>query len=52
MPQMAPLYWLYLFCFFLSMLLTFMILNYFLPPYNKTNISHLESSSKHKSWKL
>nr|QFO87054.1 ATP synthase F0 subunit 8 [Latreillia valida] len=51
MPQMAPLMWLNLMCFFLVSLFFFLMLNYFIKPYQKnekilTNYKNLE-----KSWK-
>nr|YP_009346407.1 ATP synthase F0 subunit 8 [Clistocoeloma sinense]AOR53786.1 ATP synthase F0 subunit 8 [Clistocoeloma sinense] len=52
MPQMAPLYWLYLFIFFLSILLLFFMLNYFIKPYNNMSFISFEKKFFSKSWKL
>nr|YP_009498515.1 ATP synthase F0 subunit 8 [Parasesarma pictum]AWK60828.1 ATP synthase F0 subunit 8 [Parasesarma pictum] len=52
MPQMAPLYWLYLFIFFLFTLLLFFMMNYFIKPFNSISpVSH-ETKFIFKSWKL
>nr|ANJ60507.1 ATP synthase F0 subunit 8 [Neoglyphea inopinata] len=51
MPQMAPLFWLNLFFFFITSFLIFFIMNYFMSPPMKLKII---KSSKHissKSWK-
>nr|YP_010384966.1 ATP synthase F0 subunit 8 [Amusiotheres obtusidentatus]UPL64963.1 ATP synthase F0 subunit 8 [Amusiotheres obtusidentatus] len=52
MPQMAPIYWLYLFCFFLSILSLFLIMNYFMPPFSKINSLNVSNLNNFKSWKL
>nr|YP_010384940.1 ATP synthase F0 subunit 8 [Arcotheres purpureus]UPL64937.1 ATP synthase F0 subunit 8 [Arcotheres purpureus] len=52
MPQMAPLYWLYLFCFFLITLFMFLVLNYFLTPYSKMTLTPLKLYNNYKNWKL
>nr|BDL61482.1 ATPase F0 subunit 8 [Arcotheres sp. GK-2022] len=52
MPQMAPLYWFYLFCFFLITLSMFLILNYFLTPFNKTTLYTSKPFNNYKYWKL
>nr|YP_009912337.1 ATP synthase F0 subunit 8 [Cyclograpsus intermedius]QLD96867.1 ATP synthase F0 subunit 8 [Cyclograpsus intermedius] len=53
MPQMAPIYWLFMFFFFLLSFLLFFMFNYFLKPFSKINFA---SDSKKtlitKSWKL
>nr|YP_010384927.1 ATP synthase F0 subunit 8 [Pinnotheres pholadis]UPL64924.1 ATP synthase F0 subunit 8 [Pinnotheres pholadis] len=52
MPQMAPIYWLSLFCFFLFILSLFLIMNYFIPPFNKTSSLNINNPDNFKSWKL
>nr|YP_010737650.1 ATP synthase F0 subunit 8 [Themus regalis]WEQ71787.1 ATP synthase F0 subunit 8 [Themus regalis] len=51
MPQMAPLSWLNLFIFFITVFLIFNSLNYFF--YNKPSLSHDKTSIKKmkSSWK-
>nr|YP_009114552.1 ATP synthase F0 subunit 8 [Homologenus malayensis]AIB52331.1 ATP synthase F0 subunit 8 [Homologenus malayensis] len=51
MPQMAPLMWLYLFFFFLTSLLVFMMLNYFLKPYKKNETLFIHEKLSEKTWK-
>nr|YP_010384979.1 ATP synthase F0 subunit 8 [Xenophthalmus pinnotheroides]UPL64989.1 ATP synthase F0 subunit 8 [Xenophthalmus pinnotheroides] len=52
MPQMAPMYWLYLFAFFITVLMLFLMMNYFIKPFNhmKHDASSLPTQFKH--WKL
>nr|YP_009317878.1 ATP synthase F0 subunit 8 [Orisarma neglectum]YP_009567682.1 ATP synthase F0 subunit 8 [Orisarma dehaani]AOY41438.1 ATP synthase F0 subunit 8 [Orisarma neglectum]QBB87169.1 ATP synthase F0 subunit 8 [Orisarma dehaani] len=52
MPQMAPLYWLYLFFFFLLMFLLFFMLNYFIKPFNNMSSISYDNKIISKSWKL
>nr|YP_009535657.1 ATP synthase F0 subunit 8 [Gecarcoidea natalis]YP_010164072.1 ATP synthase F0 subunit 8 [Gecarcoidea lalandii]AYJ22385.1 ATP synthase F0 subunit 8 [Gecarcoidea natalis]QRK27374.1 ATP synthase F0 subunit 8 [Gecarcoidea lalandii] len=52
MPQMAPLYWLYLFFFFLLSLLLFFLLNYFIKPYDKMTLLNYNNKINFKPWKL
>nr|YP_010385031.1 ATP synthase F0 subunit 8 [Pinnaxodes major]UPL65041.1 ATP synthase F0 subunit 8 [Pinnaxodes major] len=52
MPQMAPLYWLSLFCFFIFTLLMFLIVNHFLSPFKKINILSQKSTNPFKPWSL
>nr|YP_010374014.1 ATP synthase F0 subunit 8 [Episesarma lafondii]QJH91608.1 ATP synthase F0 subunit 8 [Episesarma lafondii] len=52
MPQMAPLYWLYLFVFFLLIFLLFFMLTYFIKPFNNMSPITLDKKSFSKSWKL
>nr|YP_003204788.1 ATP synthase F0 subunit 8 [Charybdis japonica]ACJ49886.1 ATP synthase F0 subunit 8 [Charybdis japonica]UEK25875.1 ATP synthase F0 subunit 8 [Charybdis japonica] len=53
MPQMAPLMWLYLYCFFLLSLIVFMSINYFIKPYEKINLkTDLLSTPPQPTWKL
>nr|YP_009484175.1 ATP synthase F0 subunit 8 [Charybdis bimaculata]AVQ04895.1 ATP synthase F0 subunit 8 [Charybdis bimaculata]AXB37175.1 ATP synthase F0 subunit 8 [Charybdis bimaculata] len=53
MPQMAPLMWLYLYCFFLLSLIVFMSINYFIKPYQKVDLSANSLSIPPQStWKL
>nr|YP_002327422.1 ATP synthase F0 subunit 8 [Eriocheir japonica]ACJ44952.1 ATP synthase subunit 8 [Eriocheir japonica]UJM44179.1 ATP synthase F0 subunit 8 [Eriocheir japonica] len=53
MPQMAPIYWLFMFFFFLASFLLFFALNYFIKPFYKVNF--LQDNKKpliYKYWKL
>nr|YP_009509620.1 ATP synthase F0 subunit 8 [Cranuca inversa]AUN45037.1 ATP synthase F0 subunit 8 [Cranuca inversa] len=52
MPQMAPLYWLFLFLFFLSTLLVFFMMNYFIKPFEKKEHSLSKKDLKFKVWTL
>nr|YP_010956291.1 ATP synthase F0 subunit 8 [Troglocarcinus corallicola]WMY25255.1 ATP synthase F0 subunit 8 [Troglocarcinus corallicola] len=52
MPQMAPIYWLNLFCMFLFTLLLFFMLNYYIKPFSKMTTSHISSKNTFKHWKL
>nr|BDL61417.1 ATPase F0 subunit 8 [Ilyoplax integra] len=52
MPQMAPLYWLYLFFFFLTTLLLFIIINYFIKPFPHMKSPSHSSKTPYKLWKL
>nr|YP_010265175.1 ATP synthase F0 subunit 8 [Cleistostoma dilatatum]UIP56968.1 ATP synthase F0 subunit 8 [Cleistostoma dilatatum]UPL64976.1 ATP synthase F0 subunit 8 [Cleistostoma dilatatum] len=52
MPQMAPIYWLYLLFFFLSTLALFFVMNYFIKPFNLLDSSHYSKKTNFKSWKL
>nr|UAM92192.1 ATP synthase F0 subunit 8 [Geosesarma penangense] len=52
MPQMAPIYWLYLFIFFLFMFLLFLMLNYFIKPFNNMYSISYNNKNILKSWKL
>nr|YP_010164085.1 ATP synthase F0 subunit 8 [Scopimera intermedia]QRK27400.1 ATP synthase F0 subunit 8 [Scopimera intermedia] len=52
MPQMAPLYWLYLFFFFLSILTLFIMMNYFIKPFSHMSPMMHSASNVYKSWKL
>nr|YP_009253814.1 ATP synthase F0 subunit 8 [Helice tientsinensis]YP_009346394.1 ATP synthase F0 subunit 8 [Helice latimera]YP_010743782.1 ATP synthase F0 subunit 8 [Helice tridens]ALK01302.1 ATP synthase F0 subunit 8 [Helice tientsinensis]AOR53773.1 ATP synthase F0 subunit 8 [Helice latimera]WET30528.1 ATP synthase F0 subunit 8 [Helice tridens] len=53
MPQMAPIYWLFMFFFFLMSFFLFFMFNYFMKPFTK--IDSLFDKKKtliSKSWKL
>nr|BDL61378.1 ATPase F0 subunit 8 [Guinusia dentipes] len=52
MPQMAPIYWLYLLFFFLGTFLMFFMMNYFISPYNKMSTSTSSTTNMFKPWKL
>nr|YP_009649172.1 ATP synthase F0 subunit 8 [Ovalipes punctatus]QDA22797.1 ATP synthase F0 subunit 8 [Ovalipes punctatus] len=52
MPQMAPLMWLYLYCFFLLSLLFFLIINHFIKPYDKISNKISSTTSIQTPWKL
>nr|YP_010155122.1 ATP synthase F0 subunit 8 [Oregonia gracilis]QQX28740.1 ATP synthase F0 subunit 8 [Oregonia gracilis] len=52
MPQMAPLLWFYLFIFFNICLLLFLIVNYFIKPFEKIVTASSHTFLKHKAWKL
>nr|YP_010164098.1 ATP synthase F0 subunit 8 [Cardisoma armatum]QRK27413.1 ATP synthase F0 subunit 8 [Cardisoma armatum] len=52
MPQMAPLYWLYLFSFFLFSLTLFFVLNYFIKPFDKMPSLSYDNKIYFKPWKL
>nr|YP_009503178.1 ATP synthase F0 subunit 8 [Dotilla wichmanni]AXA13780.1 ATP synthase F0 subunit 8 [Dotilla wichmanni] len=52
MPQMAPLYWLYLLFFFLFIFCLFLIMNYFIKPFNYMTSSYSPTPTTFKSWKL
>nr|YP_009503165.1 ATP synthase F0 subunit 8 [Gaetice depressus]AXA13767.1 ATP synthase F0 subunit 8 [Gaetice depressus]UKU07866.1 ATP synthase F0 subunit 8 [Gaetice depressus] len=53
MPQMAPIYWLFMFFLFLSSLLLFFMLNYFLKPFSKVVfLTDNKKTSTYKHWKL
>nr|YP_008238996.1 ATP synthase F0 subunit 8 [Pachygrapsus crassipes]AGO20484.1 ATP synthase F0 subunit 8 [Pachygrapsus crassipes] len=52
MPQMAPIYWLYMFFFFGLTLLLFFILNYFIKPFEKMQSTSNSYHSNFKPWSL
>nr|YP_009107258.1 ATP synthase F0 subunit 8 [Cyclograpsus granulosus]CEH11261.1 ATP synthase F0 subunit 8 [Cyclograpsus granulosus] len=53
MPQMAPIYWLFMFFFFLLSLLLFFMLNYFIKPPHSVNFApNNKITLISKSWKL
>nr|UEK25849.1 ATP synthase F0 subunit 8 [Pachygrapsus fakaravensis] len=52
MPQMAPLYWLYLFMFFITSFFLFLSLNYFIKPFEKLDMTYSSQDLKFKTWKL
>nr|YP_009558816.1 ATP synthase F0 subunit 8 [Nanosesarma minutum]QBA83265.1 ATP synthase F0 subunit 8 [Nanosesarma minutum] len=52
MPQMAPLYWLYLFLFFSIILMLFFIMNFFIKPFNYISSISYNIKPISKSWKL
>nr|YP_010936714.1 ATP synthase F0 subunit 8 [Tzotzilthelphusa villarosalensis]WKW91710.1 ATP synthase F0 subunit 8 [Tzotzilthelphusa villarosalensis] len=52
MPQMAPLLWLLLFIYFLMSLLIFLMMNYFIKPFNKILFLKNPLTSLYKPWKL
>nr|YP_009509555.1 ATP synthase F0 subunit 8 [Tubuca polita]AUN44972.1 ATP synthase F0 subunit 8 [Tubuca polita] len=52
MPQMAPLYWLVLFFFFLFSLLLFSTMNYFIKPFEKKDHSMKKPTLNFKIWTL
>nr|YP_010952673.1 ATP synthase F0 subunit 8 [Tetralia glaberrima]YP_010952725.1 ATP synthase F0 subunit 8 [Tetralia rubridactyla]YP_010952842.1 ATP synthase F0 subunit 8 [Tetralia nigrolineata]WMQ53093.1 ATP synthase F0 subunit 8 [Tetralia glaberrima]WMQ53145.1 ATP synthase F0 subunit 8 [Tetralia rubridactyla]WMQ53262.1 ATP synthase F0 subunit 8 [Tetralia nigrolineata] len=52
MPQMAPLLWSYLFVFFFFSLMLFLIMNYYISPFNKTLANLNLHLIQKKSWKL
>nr|YP_009383504.1 ATP synthase F0 subunit 8 [Helicana wuana]YP_010433466.1 ATP synthase F0 subunit 8 [Helicana japonica]APL97754.1 ATP synthase F0 subunit 8 [Helicana wuana]QBB87156.1 ATP synthase F0 subunit 8 [Helicana wuana]USW67965.1 ATP synthase F0 subunit 8 [Helicana japonica] len=53
MPQMAPIYWLFMFLFFLSSFFLFFMFNYFMKPFTKIDFSPTNKKSLiSKSWKL
>nr|YP_010385005.1 ATP synthase F0 subunit 8 [Asthenognathus inaequipes]UPL65015.1 ATP synthase F0 subunit 8 [Asthenognathus inaequipes] len=53
MPQMAPIYWLFMFLFFLMSLMLFFMLNYFLKPFNKIFLlTDNKKTLNSKYWKL
>nr|YP_010956265.1 ATP synthase F0 subunit 8 [Kroppcarcinus siderastreicola]WMY25229.1 ATP synthase F0 subunit 8 [Kroppcarcinus siderastreicola] len=52
MPQMAPIYWLFLFIFFIASLLLFFLFNYYVKPFEKMMISHSIVKNNTKYWKL
>nr|YP_009239924.1 ATP synthase F0 subunit 8 [Leptodius sanguineus]AMN14558.1 ATP synthase F0 subunit 8 [Leptodius sanguineus] len=52
MPQMAPLFWLCLYVFFLISLTLFIILNFFIKPFESNTTSSLLPSPNQKIWKL
>nr|YP_009231706.1 ATP synthase F0 subunit 8 [Moloha majora]ALZ50224.1 ATPase 8 [Moloha majora] len=51
MPQMAPLMWLYLMIFFIMSLLLFMMMNYFIKPYQKNEKFIMNYNDSEKTWK-
>nr|BDL61430.1 ATPase F0 subunit 8 [Ilyoplax pusilla] len=52
MPQMAPLYWLYLLFFFLTIFFLFLVMSYFLKPFSKMNSPNSFFYTNTKHWKL
>nr|QUL60374.1 ATP synthase F0 subunit 8 [Mictyris thailandensis] len=52
MPQMAPIYWLLMFVFFLLTLILFLMLNFYIKPFKKMNSTLLLSKPIIKHWKL
>nr|YP_003289017.1 ATP synthase F0 subunit 8 [Xenograpsus testudinatus]ACF08703.1 ATP synthase F0 subunit 8 [Xenograpsus testudinatus] len=52
MPQMAPLYWLYLFFFFLIMLSLFLVLTFFIKPFDMKSSTLHTNPLQYKHWKL
>nr|AWW91886.1 ATP synthase F0 subunit 8 [Hemigrapsus penicillatus] len=53
MPQMAPIYWLFMFFFFIMSFLLFLMFNYFMKPFFKINsLPDNKSPFFSKSWKL
>nr|BDL61443.1 ATPase F0 subunit 8 [Ilyograpsus nodulosus] len=52
MPQMAPILWFPMFMFFLSAFFLFLILNYFIKPFNKTENKELIYKPIFKPWSL
>nr|YP_010384953.1 ATP synthase F0 subunit 8 [Pinnotheres excussus]UPL64950.1 ATP synthase F0 subunit 8 [Pinnotheres excussus] len=52
MPQMAPLYWFILFCFFLITFFMFFTMNYFLTPFSKMTTQMSTLTNNFKYWKL
>nr|YP_010384992.1 ATP synthase F0 subunit 8 [Plagusia squamosa]UPL65002.1 ATP synthase F0 subunit 8 [Plagusia squamosa] len=52
MPQMAPIYWLYLLFFFLTTFMMFFMMNYFIKPYESMDSFDSTSPKHFKSWKL
>nr|YP_009525742.1 ATP synthase F0 subunit 8 [Orithyia sinica]AXS67516.1 ATP synthase F0 subunit 8 [Orithyia sinica] len=51
MPQMAPLMWLYLFFFFITTLMLFITITYFIKPFEKIEVISSIIQIKEKSWK-
>nr|QOW08835.1 ATP synthase subunit 8 [Carpilius convexus] len=52
MPQMAPLMWLCLYFFFILSLFLFMILTYYIKPFEPTLFSPTPLQMTQKPWKL
>nr|YP_010952790.1 ATP synthase F0 subunit 8 [Tetraloides heterodactylus]WMQ53210.1 ATP synthase F0 subunit 8 [Tetraloides heterodactylus] len=52
MPQMAPLFWSFLFGFFLFSFMLFIIMNYYIIPLNKTSSNIYITTVNKKPWKL
>nr|YP_214825.1 ATP synthase F0 subunit 8 [Pseudocarcinus gigas]AAT52153.1 ATP synthase F0 subunit 8 [Pseudocarcinus gigas] len=52
MPQMAPLMWIYLFFFFLLSLMFFLVLNYYIKPFQSISTSTSYTTTIQKLWKL
>nr|YP_009731820.1 ATP synthase F0 subunit 8 [Macrophthalmus pacificus]QHR85458.1 ATP synthase F0 subunit 8 [Macrophthalmus pacificus] len=52
MPQMAPILWLPMFLFFILFLYIFIILNFFIKPFNKIQPIEYKLNPTFKSWKL
>nr|WMQ53431.1 ATP synthase F0 subunit 8 [Portunus armatus] len=53
MPQMAPLLWLYLYMFFLISFVIFLMVNYFIKPFETIDSNVISKSpSNHLDWKL
>nr|YP_010564483.1 ATP synthase F0 subunit 8 [Pilumnopeus makianus]UZA47109.1 ATP synthase F0 subunit 8 [Pilumnopeus makianus] len=52
MPQMSPLMWLPLYFFFLFSLILFLMLNYFIKPYENINSPKLSNQIDQPFWKL
>nr|UNI92558.1 ATP synthase F0 subunit 8 [Euplax sp.] len=52
MPQMAPIMWLPMFIFFLLFLYTFIVMNFYIKPFNKIMTTKYDSNPPSKHWKL
>nr|ARQ82461.1 ATP synthase F0 subunit 8 [Tubuca arcuata] len=52
MPQMAPLYWLVLFFFFMISLFLFFAINYFVKPFEKKDHTMKKPDLNFKTWML
>nr|YP_009176795.1 ATP synthase F0 subunit 8 [Portunus sanguinolentus]ALJ10994.1 ATP synthase F0 subunit 8 [Portunus sanguinolentus]ALK60817.1 ATP synthase F0 subunit 8 [Portunus sanguinolentus] len=53
MPQMAPLLWLYLYMFFLISLILFLVINYFIKPFEYIDSSVISTpATPQLNWKL
>nr|YP_009400029.1 ATP synthase subunit 8 [Segonzacia mesatlantica]ARW69927.1 ATP synthase subunit 8 [Segonzacia mesatlantica] len=52
MPQMAPLLWLYLYIFFLLSLMLFLLLNYFIKPFEKMSLPSPSAPTIQTPWSL
>nr|WFQ83146.1 ATP synthase F0 subunit 8 [Qianguimon aflagellum] len=52
MPQMSPLLWLLLFCFFIFSLFLFLMFNYFIKPFKLFSFKPLPYSFSSFIWKL
>nr|YP_009524394.1 ATP synthase F0 subunit 8 [Echinoecus nipponicus]AXR86890.1 ATP synthase F0 subunit 8 [Echinoecus nipponicus] len=52
MPQMSPLLWLPLYFFFLISLILFLVMNFFIKPFEAINPYNSSSQINKPSWKL